>query len=440
MGNPSDNQDLNTALCPYLELALLLALSGLDGLIDSSFGPSLQDLQCLYSVSVTTISVLFPVYAGFKTVGSVLYVPVHAVINVYTLMMVCVLVSSCLVLVIPLCSSFWVAAAASSGLGLTSGVVNSARVAKIGALSQESAIPFHLMGMAMCAGNILGPLIISPFLSNTTKLSNASNMSDLVATSIECGGSDSRIAYAYLIIASTGTLLVIVLAVLRYCLRKSPKQDSNKKNKFSFGKMEIIFVSFQISLIFIGGATNFVYGTLLLLFGTRSSLSISATTMALMTSSFYAVTLLGRVGGVFVSLVVPQLCLVTSCLVGVLAGSVFLVCTAEMSSEFLWVGSLFLGLCYAPLFSALLVWFVENVTVNDTLYAIFIFFDLAGTSLIALTIGQLMSHFEPQMLHYSIATIALIQILLFLCLFFLGKWLRKQNKKDYTPLDGKKRG
>ncbi|XP_048242742.1 uncharacterized protein LOC125375871 [Haliotis rufescens] len=440
MGNPSDNQELNTAQCPYLELALLLAVSGLDGLIDSSFGPSLQDLQCLYSVSVQTISTLFPVYAGFKTAGSVLYVPVHAVFNVYTLMVLCVLVSSCLVLVIPLCSSFWAAAAASSGLGLTSGVVNSARVAKIGALSQESAIPLHLMGIAMCAGNILGPLIISPFLNNTINQSNASNMSDLFVTSIECGGSDSRIAYAYLIIASTGTLLVIVLAVLRYCLQNSPKQDSDQKNNYSFGKMEIIFVSFQISLIFMGGATNFVYGTLLLLFGTRSSLSLPETTMALMTSSFYAVTLLGRVGGLFVSLVVRQLCLVTSCLVGVLAASVFLVCTAEMSSEFLWAGSHFLGLCYAPLFSALLAWCVENVTVNDTLYAIFIFFDLAGTSLISLTIGQLMSDFQPQMLHYTMAMIAFIQILLFLCLFFFGKLLRKQYKEAYTHLAGTKSG
>ncbi|XP_046554695.1 major facilitator superfamily domain-containing protein 4A-like [Haliotis rubra] len=435
MSHSTSSQNLESSKCAYMELALLLALSGLDGLIDSCFGPSLHDLQCLYCVSVQTISTLFPLYAGFKTAGSVLYMPLYAVFNVYTLMMTCVLVSSCLVIVIPLCPSFWLAAAASSGLGLTGGVVNSARVAKIGEFGQEKATPFHLMGIAMCTGNILGPLIISPFLTNTTCQSEAINItSDFVMTPIELRSSESNIAYAYVSFASFGALLVVFLAVLRYHLRKSSNKDSHQKNKYTFGKLNNVFVSLQIFIIFIGGAANFVYGTQLLLFGTRSNLKISKTIMSLMTSSFYAVTLLGRVVGVLVSLAVSQACLVTSCLVGSLVGSVFLVFTAEKSVEFLWAGSHFLGLFYAPLFAALLAWCGENVTLNHTLYVIVILFDLAGTSLIALIIGQMMCDIEPHMLHYSMVTIVVIQIMVFLCLFVIAKWIRKKTEGEHTSL------
>ncbi|XP_067653954.1 major facilitator superfamily domain-containing protein 4A-like [Haliotis asinina] len=425
--------------CAYMELALLLALSGLDGLIDSCFGPSLHDLQCLYCVSVQTISTLFPLYAGFKTAGSVLYMPLQAVFDVYTLIMVCVFVSSCLVLVIPLCPSFWLAAAASSGLGLTGGVVNSARVAKIGEIGQEKAIPFHLMGIAMCTGNILGPLIISPFLGNTTFQSEAINITyDYVVASIECGASDSKIVYAYVSFASFGALLVVLLAILRYDLRECSKKESHQKNRYTFGKLNYIFVSLEILIIFIGGAANFVYGTQLLLFGTRSNLQISKTIMSLMTSSFYAVTLLGRFVGVLVSLAVSQLCLVISCLVGALAGSGFLAFTAEISVEFLWVGSHFLGLFYAPLFAALLSWCGENVTLNDKLYAIVILFDLAGTSLISLIIGQIMFNVEPSMLHYSMVTIVVIQIVVFFCLLVIAKGIRRKTEDECTVLTGRR--
>ncbi|XP_071097945.1 major facilitator superfamily domain-containing protein 4A-like [Haliotis cracherodii] len=424
--------------CRYLELALLLAVSGFDGLIDSCFGPSLQDLQCRYSVSVQTISTLFPVYAGFKTAGSVLYVPVHAVINVYTLMMVCVLVSSCLVLVIPLCSSFWVAAAASSGLGLTEGVASSAFVATTGELSQESTIPFHLMGLAAGAGHILGPLIISPFLSSINPHGNRSNTTadELEMTTDPCGGSDSNITYAYVIFASCGLILVILLALLRYGRKNNPEPESCKKKDKSFGKLELILISFLASLMFIGGGTNFVYGSLLLLFGIHSSLHMPETTLSLMTSSFYTVTVFGRVGGVFVSWVVSQSCLITACLAGLLAASVLLVFTAESSLLYLWTCSHILALFYAPIYAALIAWCVENVRLNDTVCAIFTFCDIAGTSLVAVAIGQLMSVFEPQMLHYSLTTIALIQILLFLCIFLLGKLVRKGTEEEYTVLTG----
>ncbi|XP_071098009.1 major facilitator superfamily domain-containing protein 4A-like [Haliotis cracherodii] len=424
--------------CRYSELALLLAVSAFDGLIESCFGPSLQDLQCLYSVSVQTISTLFPVYAGFKAAGSVLYVPVHAVFNVYTLMMVCVLVSSCLVLVIPLCSSFWVAAAVSSGLGLTGGVTYSAVVATTGELSQESTIPFHLLGLAASAGHILAPLMISPFLSNISPHGNRFNITAnaLEVTTDPCGNSDSFIIYAYLIFASCGLILVILLVLLRYGRKNNTEQESSQKKDKSFGKLELILLGFLVSLMFIGGGTNFVYGSLLLLFGIHSSLHMPETTLALMTSSFYAVTVLGRVGGVFLSLVVSQSCLITACLAGLLAASVILVFTAESSLPYLWMCSNILALFYGPIYAALIAWCVENIRLNDTVCATFTFCDIAGTSLVAITIGQLMSVFEPQMLHYSVATIAVIQILLFLCIFLLGRLVRKDIKEEYTVLTG----
>ncbi|XP_071110686.1 major facilitator superfamily domain-containing protein 4A-like [Haliotis cracherodii] len=418
----------------YMELSLMLALSFFNGITDSFLGPSLQDLQCIYSVSVETISILIPLYAGFKTAGCAMHAPLHVQVNAYTLMLVCVLVSSCLVLAIPLWSSFWIAAAGSSGLGLVGGVLITAVIAKTGQLSQESAVPFHMMALALCIGNGFGALVTSPFLSNTIRHGNSSNLQDLEVT-IECGNSESNIVYAYLIFASFGTIAAIFLTILRVYVNDCLAQDSNK-NKDSFWKMELIFIIFLASLIFLTSGAHVVYGGLLLLFGTHSSLEISEKTMALMTSSFYAVTVFGRLGGVLVSLVISQLWLVTVCLVGVLGTSIFLICTAETSLVFLWAGSNVFGLCYAPLFASLVASSVENVTVNKTVYTILIFVDYAGISLNSLAIGQLMSAFGPQMLHYSIAVLGGIQIMLFLCLFCLGKMIRKQKNEEYKALPG----
>ncbi|XP_071110685.1 major facilitator superfamily domain-containing protein 4A-like [Haliotis cracherodii] len=422
---------------PYMELSLMLALSFFHGITDSFLGPSLQDLQCIYSVSVQTISILIPLYGGFKTAGCAMHAPLHVKVNAFTLMIVCVLISSCLVLAIPLCSSFWVAATTSSGLGLAEGVLTTATTAKIGELSQDSAIPFHMMALALCTGNVLGALVISPFLSNTIRPDNTSNLPDLEVMTIECENSESNIVYAYLIFASFGTIVAIFLTILRVCRDNNTEHDSHtKKMKDNFGKVELIFIIFFASLIFLTAPTHVVYGSLLLLFGTHSSLEISEKTMALMTSSFYAVTVFGRLGGVLVSLVISQLWLVSVCLIGVLATSIFLICTAETSLVFLWAGSNVLGLFYAPLFASLVAWSAENVTVNNIVYTIIMFLDYAGLSLTSLSTGQLMSAFGPQMLHYSIAVLSGIQIMLFLCLFCLGKMIRKQKNEEYKALPG----
>ncbi|XP_067653227.1 major facilitator superfamily domain-containing protein 4A-like [Haliotis asinina] len=421
--------------CLYLEMALLLAIAAFDGIIDSCFGPSLQDLHCLYSVTVQTISTLFPLYVGTKTAGCLLYVPLHGVISDYTLMMGCLL-GSWLVLLIPLCPSYWLAAAASVGLGLTGGVAISACVARTGELSYESTISFHLFGLAACAGHILGPLTMSPFLSNISPYRNRSNITgvDLELTADQCDNSESKIIYAYLIFALCGLILAILLAVLHHGRKNDPWQSPCQEEHESFGKVELILIGLLFILMFIGGGTNFVYGSLLLLFGIHSRLHVPENTLVLLTSSFYTVTMFGRIGAVFVSFIVSQSCLISTCLVGLLAASVFLVFTAEISLLYLWVCSHILALFYAPLYAGLIAWCVENIRVNNTVCAVFTFCDLAGTSLVALALGQLMSVFEPQMLHYSVATIAVAQILLYLCIFLLQKQVQKNTNEKYTVL------
>ncbi|XP_046567330.1 uncharacterized protein LOC124275728 [Haliotis rubra] len=428
---------LKSTPCPYLEMALLLAIAAFDGIIDSCFGPSLQDLHCLYSVSVQTISTLFPLYVGTKTGGCLLYAPLHAVFCDNTLMMGCLLGSG-LVLVIPLSTSFWMATAASFGLGLAGGVAISACVARTGELSHESTIPFHLLGLAACGGHILGPLTISPFLSSISPYRNRSNTTgeDLELTTDQCDESGSKIIYAYLIFVLCGLILVILLAVLHYGGKNDPVQSSCQKENKSFGKIELILIGLLFFLMFIGGGTNFVYGSLLVLFGTHSRLHVPESTLAYLTSSFYAVTMFGRVGGVFVSFFVSQSCLITTCLAGLLVASVSLIFTGEISLLYLWSCSHVLALFYAPFYAGLIAWCVENIRVNNTVCAVFTFCDLAGTTFVALATGQLMSVFEPQMLHYSVATIAVVQILLYLCIFLLQKLVRKNTNEEYVVLAG----
>ncbi|XP_067672977.1 major facilitator superfamily domain-containing protein 4A-like [Haliotis asinina] len=349
-------------------------------------------------------------------------------------MIVCVIVISSLVLAIPLCTSFWLAAAATSGTGLVGGVLVTATTAKTGDLSRESALPFHMVALALCTGNVIGALVISPFLNDTV---HHGNTSTLEITAYECGDSESNIVYSYLCFASFGAMLAILLTVLRICLDNNTDRVLKEKNKKeSFRKVELIFIIFISCLLLLTGATHVVYGSFLLLFGTRSSLKMSEKIIALMTSSYYAVTMCGRLGSVLVSLVISQLWLITACLVGVLTTSVFLVFTAERSLVFLWAGSNVLGLFFAPLFASLIAWAVESVTVNDTVYTIIMFVDYAGISLNSLIVGQLMSAFGPQMLHYCFAVLGGIDITLFLCLICLGKLIQKRKKDGYSDPAG----
>ncbi|XP_067672966.1 major facilitator superfamily domain-containing protein 4A-like isoform X2 [Haliotis asinina] len=187
------NFGVKFASCPNMELSVILAVLCFNGMADSILGPSLDDLRCIFFVSVQTISILVPLSSGLKTAGCMFYAPLHAPVNAYTLMIVCVIVISCLVLAIPLCSSFWLAAAASSGTGLAGGVLVTGATSKIGELSQGSAVPLHMMALALCIGNVLGALVVAPFLNDTVRHGNTSVLQDLDMTSFECGDSDSNI-------------------------------------------------------------------------------------------------------------------------------------------------------------------------------------------------------------------------------------------------------
>lgn len=281
--------------------------------------------------------------------------------------------------------------------------------------------------LSICVGDASGPLLTAPFLGNTFCSNETHNRN---APSVVVEKSDSNLHYAFLGFGIVGVTFSVALAVLQSRLKheSKPEVSHDPTGIKQFGYSTRSFVLTLVLFIFVGGSTSFVYSTLLSLYGTHSVLQISEQTMALMTSSFAAMMVIGRAGGALLTLVLSQFSLTVVCLNGLVASAVLLLLAAEHSVVFLWTASLMLALWTAPLFASVMAWTTIYVKMTDTLYAVVMFADQAGIATETLVIGQLMADYEPRMLLFCVLALALLQTIFFVVLALKGRVL----KRNYT--------
>lgn len=314
-----------------------------------------------------------------------------------------------------------------------------ARTILTGEFGKEGAQYVHIINVAICVGNAIGPLIISPFLRGTSKCggNTTSCYGSASQDNITDSANDlphtfrSNIIYGFLIIAVVGLLVQLAFMAFQKMLRDGATQPQHNIQKpRDITKFDILFFVTFTTLLTVGGPMNFVYQQYLPIFGIQSSLNAAPRLMATMSFSFGAVTVVGRLVGGLLSLFMKTTVLVVLCSVSTVLVSVVLTHTSETSMVSLWVGTSLLALVYSPYYAAVLAWSLDVNEHSTILCCILAISDIAGYSLMALVTGQLMTVFFVQVLNYILTASSVLKCVVFLVLYIIARASKKEISRN----------
>ncbi|XP_046563329.1 uncharacterized protein LOC124272221 [Haliotis rubra] len=163
---------MKTSTKLYLRIGFLCLIAVLDGMVDSCMGPALRDLQCIFNVTLQKVSLFQPAITAGRVIGALLFLKMPRRVDIYGVAAATMTMASCLLAVVPVLPSFWMALGLSGAVGLAHGASVHARIILSGELSKQHAATIHIINLATSAGSVTGPLIISPFLSDSVAQSN----------------------------------------------------------------------------------------------------------------------------------------------------------------------------------------------------------------------------------------------------------------------------
>ncbi|XP_046554694.1 uncharacterized protein LOC124264017 [Haliotis rubra] len=355
----------------------------------------------------------------------------------------------CLLAVVPVVPSLWMALVVAGGVGLVTGIAVHAMMVLSGEMSKRHAASIHINSLAIYIGEFTGPLIISFFLSDndyhlehsTISAPMPRNHNDTFVSQNSkdevCNHFRSNVVYGFFFIASLGIIVFAGYLISVQLLHERIRINDSHVKKYQtikahpYNKFDVIVIIIMTIYTTVCAPMIFVYGQFLPTFGIYCSLYSSTRLVTNISLSFYACAIVGQLLGVFSSQVVTQTVLINICTAGGMLLSSMLIYVSEINTACLWIGTSVLAIVCAPVFSAVETWALGENEHRHILYGISSTADMVGYSAMSLLTGQLMACAFVQMLNYIMTAVSLLQLLLIVLLYLTVK-----RGKQATPGSG----
>ncbi|XP_046565461.1 sodium-dependent glucose transporter 1-like [Haliotis rubra] len=387
------------------------------GFVFSVFGPSLPDLQCLFNTSLKALSLLFVLLSLGLVFGQSISGCLIKRFSPYLLMFIAVILQSGSYILLPLPKEVYAATVVITLIGISSGLGICVILHMTNVVWPGNVRITHLLFSVASAGCVLGPLLLTPFLSDGTvtwknqtnfvhslphlnsyclDMDNETHVDGSIHACLNCQNVFTMIQFAFLLLGLFGVPSIVgqLTFFIKLKLEEVTGEYStinNETTKLNKPKAPYLVLMFLFLLQSQGFPSGF--SALLSTFGVQSS-HLSLSEMSLMTSFFWLVFTAGRLLSAFLSGRITQTNILNVCMVGNVIGTVVLCGSFYWGRISLWSTCVFYGLCSAPILPAGIGWSRHVIQVTPNIEASYMV-SMSSGLVMPYICGFLMDTFGP---------------------------------------------
>ncbi|XP_046380085.2 sodium-dependent glucose transporter 1-like [Haliotis rufescens] len=417
---------------------LLVYTASLEGSFTGVLGPTLPALQCLFGTDLKTISIIFFVFGMMNALGSVLGCFLLSKLELHLVMAAATTIALASQCVFPFLDSVYSAIVMSAITALCIGVLFNSRIFRADDLWPHQPFAVHLVIAGFALGPIIASLVAAPFLHEQESPPNTTI--PITEDGSLCPNETHRVQYVYVILASSGVPLSIIMFVLYTFFRqRSPSystifESRSTGDSYNNRRGYTLFLVFFYLLCMPAGGIFVTYGNLLSTYGVNSAMNISTSYMALITALFWGAFVTGRIVMTVISIFIRQIWIIIVCYIGLFSASVMLIVFGRESETWLASVTAFFGFFCAPFSALSFSWAREHIQLTGFVIALGSVGEYTGAMVGPYVGGVLIGTYGSDAFLYVVLGIVTYQFSIFCCFYFIGKYVLDKRVDERIQL------
>ncbi|XP_067670256.1 sodium-dependent glucose transporter 1A-like [Haliotis asinina] len=450
----------------YFQSGLSMYVASFEVMAMSILGPSFPDLQRIYQMSLSQISVMMLVLYLGAIVGALGATYIFSCHEAKAVLSVCLFISAGTLTSVPVAGSYALLLFVVFWLGASLAVLSTGGYCQMNTLWPSSPTCFHVLGLGFAVGGIISPFLVVPFLCDSRFLSPVLNTTDssshcqyipttwnnsgnylLYFNDTDPGAENDSVSQNILIDRDTTSCnaglvipyallgsLNIIPSVIFVCLHMFPNEqytlqvsshesipETNSPKHYTL--YSCMFTTAIVICCAPAYSIGLTYGQYLVTFGLDTGLDLSAQTLSEMTGIFWLSMLFGKCVVLCLAKRVSPAKIMFAGITGLSVLLVLLCLWAVNSSTGLWIASIAFGALSGYYFNCIVEWGRQVVEFPPFVMCLCCFGDRAGTLVIVYLCGILMDTYGYMFFAYVLMfALSLIWILV-LCMSMLSKLL-----------------